>query len=147
MSNVQASLVPTEFVNNVWEDIIPYVEKAAEYSYGRYLVEDILDCLIQYNHHLWIVFDETKIHAMVVTAFKDYPRKRFLDLVFVGGETGSLAWKEPILTLLQHWAFDNDCDGIESSGRLGWGKAFKKDGYKPLWQTYELPVADCGLGE
>jgi hypothetical protein len=68
-----------------------------------------------------------------------------LDMVFCAGDEG-MEWKTPMLKMLQHWAHDNDCERIESSGRIGWSKIFKDDGYKALWQVYELPVADAGLG-
>jgi hypothetical protein len=122
------------------------MNRAAEYTVGRYDVDDIFDSVTQYNHQLWVAFDETKdIKGAVVTAIKQYPRKKYLDLVFIGGDD-AIQWKDPMLKMLQHWAFDNECDGIESSGRMGWGRVFKDDGYKMLWQTYELPIADAGLG-
>ena len=30
-----------------------------------------------------------------------------------------------MLQLLQRWAKDNECDGIEATARLGWSKIFK----------------------
>ena len=146
MTEYKVSLVPTERIPTIWDHVIPYMERAAEYTYGRYTVDDILTALTDYDHTLWIAFvKEDGLKGAVVTMIKQYPRKRYLDLVFIGGDDG-FSWKAPMLKLLQHWAFDNDCDGIESSGRLGWAKAFADDGYKPLWQTFELPSATCGLG-
>ena len=142
---IRAALIPTDRINNVWEQVAPHMERAAEYTYGRYELSDIKDALDNYGHSLWIAFNVRGLKGAVVTAFKQYPKKKYLDLVFIGGDEG-LEWKDPMLTLLQHWAYDNQCDGIESSGRLGWSKIFKDDGYKPLWQTYELPVASAGLG-
>jgi hypothetical protein len=142
---IRAALVSPDQVHIVWDQVVPYMERAAEYTYGRYELSDIKDVIEQYDHNLWIAFDDKGLKGAVVTAFKHYPRKKYLDLVFVGGDEG-LEWKDPMLKILQHWAYDNTCDGIESSGRLGWSKIFKDDGYKPLWQTYELPVADTGLG-
>lgn len=143
---MQVSLVPEDHVRTMWPKVKPHMERAAEYTYGRYDVDDILDSIIQYGHQLWIAFDKTKtVKGAVVTVMKQYPKKKYLDLTFIGGDD-ALTWKEPMLKMLQHWAYDNDCDGIESSGRLGWGRALRNDGYKMLWQTYELPVATSGLG-
>jgi len=142
---MQVSLIPTDHVDRVWPDVRPHMERAAEYTYGRYDVEDIKDSITQYDHHLWIAFDDEGIKGAAVTSFKQYPKKRYLDLVFCGGLSG-MEWKAEMLRILQHWAYDSNCDGIESSGRLGWGKIFQNDGYKPLWQTYELPIATSGLG-
>ena len=142
---MQVTLVPPEHVLSAWPDAKPHLEKAAEYTYGRYDVEDILSVLTDYDHSLWLAYDETGIKGATVTAFKFYPKKKYLDLVFCGGVDG-FDWKAEMLRILQHWGYDNQCDGIEASGRVGWSKIFKGDGYKPLFQTFELPVADTGLG-
>lgn len=143
---MRATLIPEDHVVRMWPRVLPFMERAAEYTYGRYDANDILDSIVQYNHHLWVAFTASgEVKGAVVTVFKQYPKKKCLDLTFVGGDDG-LEWKAPMLRMLQHWARDNECEGIESSGRLGWGRALKDDGYKFLWQTYELPVADTGLG-
>jgi hypothetical protein len=136
---MQVSAVPAEYVKQVWPDVIEYMQGAADYTYGRYDVEDILDSITDYDFTLWIAFKEAGIKGAVVTSFIDYPRKRMLCMQFCGGVELE-QWQAPMLELLQRWAKDNDCDGIESTGRVGWSKVFKSDGYKPLWQTYELPV-------
>lgn len=138
---MQVTLIPTDHITSVWPLVDQYMERAAQYTYGRYTVEDIKDSIVQYDHQLWVAFDDTRaIKGAVVTYIKQYPRKRFLDMVFVGGDDG-MEWKDPMLTILRKWAADNHCDGIESSGRLGWSKIFKRDGYTPLWQSYELPLS------
>ena len=126
---IKVSMVPREHVTNIWDAVTPHLKKAADYTYGRYEVEDILDCLTDYDYTLWIAFDDKEIKGAVVTMISSYPRKK------------------PMLELLQKWAFDTECDGIESIGRPGWAKIFKSDGHKPLWNTYELPVAKTGLGD
>ena len=136
---MQVSAVPAEYVKQVWPDVKEYMQGAADYTYGRYDVEDILDSVTDYDFTLWIAFNEAGIKGAVVTSFIDYPRKRMLCMQFCGG-VDLEQWQAPMLELLQRWAKDNDCDGIESTGRVGWSKVFKSDGYKPLWQTYELPV-------
>ena len=143
---MQVTLIPDQHVYNVWSRMYPYMEKAAEYTHGRYSADDILDSITQYDHQLWAAFEDDKIVGVTVTYFKQYPRKKCLDLVFCAGDEG-MQWKDPMLKMLQHWAYDNDCDSIEATGRLGWAGIFKNDGYKPMWQIFELPVADRGLGE
>ena len=136
---MEVSAVPAEYVKQVWPDIKDYMQGAADYTYGRYDVDDILESITDYDHVLWIAFTEEGIKGAVVTNFSDYPRKRMLCMQFCGGVEVN-TWQGPMLELLQRWSKDNDCDGIESTGRVGWSKVFKSDGYKPLWETYELPV-------
>jgi len=142
---MQVTMVPREFVPNTWPDVRDHLNKAAAYTFGRYEVEDIYDAIMDYDHTLWIAFDETGVKGAVVTSFAHYPKRKYLNMVFCGGE-GLKDWKEPMLKLLQHWAFDNQCDGIESTGRPGWTKVFANDGRKIVWYTYELPAATVGLG-
>jgi len=142
---MQVSLVPLELVPKYWGEVEQHLAKAAEYTHGRYEVEDIFDAIMDYDHHLWIAFDEEGVKGAVVTKFALYPRRKYLDMVFTGGERLA-EWKDPMLKMLQAWAYDSGCDGIESTARPGWAKIFKNDGHMPLWQTFELPAGTAGLG-
>lgn len=145
---MQVSLIPNEHVDSIWPLIGRYMDMAAEYTFGRYTAEDIKDSILNYDHHLWIAFDEgsnNDIKGVVVTNFVQYPRMRCLAMQFTAGEDLK-DWKAPMLELLQKWAFDNGCDKIESSGRPGWPRVLRDDGANVLWHTYELPVADSGFG-
>lgn len=143
---MQVSMVPPEHIHTLWPQIEGYMVEAADYSGGRYEPVDILDALLNNVYTLWVAFtDEGEVKGAVATSFVNYPRKSLLHLTFCGGDEG-MAWKQPMLDMLQRWAYDNRCDGIEANGRLGWSEIFKEDGYKPLWQVFELPAADAGLG-
>jgi hypothetical protein len=142
---MQVSAVPTEYVIPVWPQVQPFMEKAATWTHGRYAAEDILDSLLAGERQLWVAFgDDREVKGAVVTGFNVYPKKKYLDLTFIGGDDG-FSWKEPMLKMLRHWAYDTQCAGIESSARAGWARIFKADGYKYLWQSFELPVASSGL--
>lgn len=142
---IQVTMVPSIYIDQVWPDVLEYLEGAAEYTYGRYEVEDIYDAVKQYNHNLWIAFYGPKIKGAVVTNVLHYPRKSCLSMVFCGGVELS-KWKAPMLKLLQHWAYDQHCENVELTGRPGWAKIFKEDGNQIVWHTSELPIADAGLG-
>jgi hypothetical protein len=140
---MEVSLVPPQLIDGLWPRIFPHLSKASEYTFGRYEPEDILDIVAGGEAHLWVVFDGADIVGITITRFWQYPRKRCLDMLFIGGDDG-FSWKDPMLETLQRWARDNGCDVIESSGRPGFARAFKDDGYKMLWQVYELPVTGLG---
>lgn len=140
---MEVSLVPPQLIDGLWARIFPHLSKASEYTFGRYEPEDILEFVVSGDAHLWVVFDEEAVVGITVTRFWQYPRKKCLDMVFIGGDEG-FSWKDPMLEILQRWARDNGCEAIESSGRVGFARAFKDDGYKMLWQVYELPVTGVG---
>lgn len=139
MSTVNVSLVPTDYVAQVWPAIEKYVAKAVKFTSGKYEPEDVLDLVVRYKYPLWIAFDDADIKGAVITRFIDYPRKKYLFLEFCGGQDG-FSWKEPMLSVLRSWAKDNGCDGIEGAGRDGWQKVFKGDGYVPTLRHFEMPV-------
>jgi hypothetical protein len=142
---MEVSLVPPQLIDGLWPRIFPHLSKASDYTFGRYEPEDILEFVVSGEAHLWVVFDGEDIIGITVTRFWEYPRKKCLDMVFIGGDEG-FSWKDPMLEILQRWARDNGCEVIESSGRPGFARAFKDDGYKMLWQVYELPVTASGIG-
>lgn len=138
---MQVSMVPRNHVESIWPQIEMYMQWAANYTYGRFTADDIKDSITQYDHDLWIAFDEEGIKGAVVTQFAVYPQKTYLDMVFTGGIQLD-KWKDDMLALLKKFARDHDCAGIESAGRPGWVKIFKNDGHKIVFHVYELPVGD-----
>jgi hypothetical protein len=139
MSNFNVSLVPVEYIDEVWPTVEPYVVKALKYASGKYEPEDVRDLVVRYGYPLWVAFDDEGIKGAVITRFVQYPRKKYLFLEFCGGRDG-FSWKAPMLSVLRSWAADNDCDGIEGAGRDGWQKVFEKDGYKPTLRHFEMPL-------
>jgi hypothetical protein len=119
--------------------VVGYVADALAYTYGRYEPEDTLDELLAGTHQLWIAFEDGDINGAVISHILQYPRKRFLGCPIVTGDEFS-TWKAPMLDILQRFAADNDCEGLEATARLGWARVFKDDGYEALWQTFQLPA-------
>ena len=139
---MQVSLVPTEYIELVWPNIQGYMVGAADFTFGRFMAEDIKNDLLtkQGQQQLWIAFEnKDDYYGAVVTEINQYPRMRALVMHFTGG-VKLPKWKKPMLEILQKFARENECDVIESYGRPGWGKVFKKDGYEQKFIFYELPV-------
>lgn len=139
MSEILISVVPEEYVLDVWPKVAEYVENALKYTYGRYELADVLHQILHEGYLLWIAFEGEHIKGAVITHFMYYPRKKFLGCPFVTGEEFD-TWKKPMLETLQRFATDNGCEGLEATARLGWARKFKDDGYEALWQTFQLPA-------
>jgi hypothetical protein len=140
---MMVSLVPPEHVHECWPAVKGFMDKAAEYTYGRYHEEDIYDLVTQRpEYNLWIAFEQGPVyHGAVVTSLTEYPGKRVLAMQFCGGDEIHL-WKDPMLALLRRWAKDTQCDAIEFTGRKGWVKLFANDGNQIQWVTCELPLGE-----
>jgi hypothetical protein len=136
---MEISIVPVEHIESVWPDIEQYMQGAAEYTYGRFTVEDIKQGVLTTPQQLWIAFDDRKIYGAVVTEVSDYPQMKTLIMHFTGGIKLD-EWKDKMLQMLQRFGKDCGCKIIESYGRPGWEKVFKDDGFKSRFVFYELPV-------
>jgi hypothetical protein len=138
---MKASYVPVEHVDTVWPLITEYMQGAADYTYGRFNVEDIRVALHNQPQQLWIAYDDAseEIYGAVVTQILTYPRMSTLVMHFTGGKELP-KWKAPMLELLQKYAKDSGASVIESYGREGWAKVFKNDGFVSRFMFYELPV-------
>jgi hypothetical protein len=136
---IEVSLVPTEYIDTCWSKVERFIDKAAEYTYGRYTTSNIYDLVKDGDYQLWVAFDDGVFKAAVVTSVIAYPQKKMLSMQFCGGEDIH-AWLKPMISLLKRFAKDVGCEGLESTARRGWAKMFKHDGYKANWVTFELPL-------
>jgi len=136
---MEVSMVPPQLINTCWKQVEPFMDKAAKYTYGRFTSDDIYDSVMEHDYQLWVAFDSSVIKGAVVTNVMVYPKRKLLCMSFCGGYDLK-EWKEPMLSLLQRYAKDMGCDGIEATARAGWAKIFQSDGYKQNWVTFELPL-------
>ena len=136
---IEVSMVPAQYIDQCWPKIEGYIQKAAEYTYGRFTAGNIYDLVAEGDYQLWVAFEDDSIKGAVVTNVVTYPQRKLLCMQFCGGE-GLVDWKDPMLALLRRFAKDVGCDGIESTARPGWAKIFKNDGFAAHWITFELPL-------
>lgn len=139
LEKIQISLVPEQFIDDAWARVSGYIATAVYQTDGRYTLDDAYTLVKEHGYLLWVAFGGGEMKGAVITRFAQYPRKKALHIQFLGGAEGR-AWKTSMLEMLQRFARDQDCDCIEASGREGWSRVLKLDGFKPLWHTFEIPV-------
>ena len=99
-----------------------WIELALEYGGGTHLFSDIVTSIVEGKMQLWPAKD-----SCLVTEITVFPRKKVLH-VFLGG--GNL---EEIISMhdsVIQWAKDQGCESLTMTGRHGWSKALKKNGWK-----------------
>tara|TARA_R100001129_G_C5223961_1_gene220510 strand:- start:5 stop:442 length:438 start_codon:yes stop_codon:yes gene_type:complete len=136
MADLQVSLVDPKYINRVWDEVEPILGKSIGSAHGRYEMKDIFKEIVNFQQHLWVVFDGRKIIAALTTSFTDYPKKKVLSGNFLGGER-IMRWRDPMLKTLESWAKDNDCDGLEMTGRDGFEKVLGPYGWTPEYVVFE----------
>lgn len=125
------SYVPPEYLDTVWGTAGAMIRQAAEFNGGRYTVRDAYRGISSGNMQLWVIFDDEdedkKIYGSIVTVITNYPSKKFLTILMVGGSKMHL-WMNPLAEVMEKWARDNECNGVEGYGRIGWKKLLKRFG-------------------
>ena len=112
------SLIPSEQISLVWNQVEEYLKKSAKRSDGRTRVEDIFYDLINNQTQLWIIFDtgNLKINGVQITLFNIYPTgKKMLNLEHTSGKNMQ-DWVEHGIDIMTKFAKANGCEGIEGIG-------------------------------
>jgi len=136
---VNIALVPKKDFIPCFSAIHEYIEKSAKYTYGRFNADDIKQLILTTNKQLWVAYKGVQIYGFVVTEIVTYPQMKTLIMHFTGGVHFD-KWHDDIISTLKRFAKDSGCKLIESQARLGWSKILKKDGYKPRFYFFELPL-------
>ena len=134
------SLIPPNYVHTVWNEVEEHLAPAIARSHGRWDMPSLYESMRAMKQNLWIAFNaENLIEGVGVTEFISYPKKKMLVVQFLGG-TDFNGWVWDMLSQFKSWARDNECDGIEATGRHGFWKWLEQDGFIRAYTTYEREV-------
>lgn len=138
--NLDFTLVQYGNVSYVIPALIQYLEKSEHWSGGRAKIDDIVRFVMNGQMQLWAVFDpqDNRIYGFVITEIKPYPRKTMLVVQYCAGESNHMQYGEDVIfSVLDKFAVDAGCNGIEFFGRPGWEPHVKKRGYTKKTVVYE----------
>lgn len=121
--------VPSSRVNQIWLEVVPWVEKALASGDPDLGSEDVHHALINQNMQLWTARKEGQIKVVVITQIMVNPLTKVGQLLLCAGEEME-EWQEYIL-VLQTWFKTMGCNRMELPGREGWGRAMAKYGFQP----------------
>jgi len=135
---MKVSLVPPGMVSGVIPALLPYLKKSEKWTRGRATVDDILRFVLNGQMQLWIVHEENTIYGHVVTEIKEYPRCKMLTVQYCAGEPSHMQYvDDEIFNLLDRFAKDAGCTGVEFVGRPGWRKQADKYGFEVRSVMYQ----------
>lgn len=138
--NLEISLVPIGNISSAIPGLMPYLAESEVWSRGRSKVDDILRFLLNGQMQLWAIFctEEQKLYGHVITEVKQYPQCKMLVVQYCAGEANHMQYVEDkMYDVLDKFAKDTECAGIELIGRPGWGKHVKKRGYEVQSVMYQ----------
>ena len=130
--NLNVILVPPGQVTFWITRLTKYLRESAQWSHGRCGVDDIVRFVINGQMQCWVVVDnDFEPYGYAVTEIKSYPQNKMLVVQYLAGEANHMQYVEDkMFGLLDKFARDGGCAGIEFFGRPGWIPHAKKYGYK-----------------
>lgn len=135
---MKMTLVPNGHVAQLVPALWPYLATSEEWTGGRATVDDILRFILTGQMQLWIGHEESEIYGHVITEVKTYPRCKMLVVQYCAGEPNHMQYVEDeMYDLLDRFAKDAGCSGIEFVGRPGWRKSAGAHGYTMQSVTYQ----------
>jgi hypothetical protein len=114
--------IPYTSVDEVWKDVLPWIESACKSARGKFEPDDYRLALIARDMQLWTYRDKHGVAAVCVTEIVKYPRKKYCRIV-IGTGRNRKAWQDYRKTI-EEWAVSQGCDGMESFARKGWARIF-----------------------
>ena len=137
---MNVSLVPPEYINDVWDTVKVFLKPAIEVTNGRFMLYDIYGLSQMGRYQLWIAFDDDRqIMGCEVTTVTNYPSKRVLTSLFTGGND-IRSWRNQMIDVITKFAKDQDCEAIEGHGREGWIKLLEPYGVKRGLTMFEKDI-------
>jgi hypothetical protein len=135
MANFKVINIPPQGVDNVWGYAGEQIDRALEGGHGEITEEDVYYQAIQGQKQLWIISnDKYKPVGACITEMADYPRKRVVRILMLGGQ-GLRQWSDDLQAKIEEWAIQIGAKSIEVVGRKGWARYLTRYNYEPAY-TY-----------
>ena len=125
-SSVEVMSVPAEQIEDIWEEVRPFIQKGLDYGPDKWGIDHVKQTLLDKQMQLFVVVQD-RILAALVTEVSQFPKEKTLSVMCLGGENVHL-WIDKLLKILEKWA-DELGATFEVVGRPGWEKIL---GYKRI---------------
>jgi hypothetical protein len=136
------TMVPANYLNNLWPDVRTQLAKATKRSIGRWSLEFLYAAILNGSQQLWVAFDsENNIDGVGTTEILQYPEKKMLAVQFLGGDNFN-SWVWEMLDRFKDFGRDNSCQGIEATARMGFWKWLEQDEFSRSFVVYERSLED-----
>ena len=138
------SLVMPDQLMTIWKDIEKYLNKSSNRSNGRTTTQDVFYECLNSQSSLWIIFDtgNMNITGCLITQINKYPTgKKMLNIDHIGGKNMK-NWINRGIEVMEKWAKDNKCNGLEGVGRQGFWNWIKDKNWKKTAMLVEYNFED-----
>ena len=144
MSGITLFRVPYMYVEDVWDKVAPFLQRAIDVARGKHDINSVYEEIKTGKEHLWIFHnDEDEIVAALTTEFAYYPLRVNLSVSFLGSDDSSFNSKDWVAALepLEEFGKIHGCSALEFTGRRAWARLFKESGFVETFTTVEREIS------
>jgi len=110
--------IPAHVVDDVWDEVRPWITAACKRSRGKFDENDIRIGLLERDDQLWIWRTETS-YAVGVTRIVVHPQMKVCSIRLVTGRN-RVEWEKECIARIESWAKSQGCEAMELQARPGW---------------------------
>jgi hypothetical protein len=136
-SSASLFCVPADALDRVWPLVRPWVKAATDKTDGWWGPDDVRAACERGHAVLWVVLDDSRARAAVVTEIHEGWRQRVGRISVLGGE-GFRHWRH-LIAELEMWAKAQGANRMEIMGR-DWSKVLGRDGYVKTATVVRKPL-------
>ena len=113
--------IPAHLVDEVWDEVRPWIAAACKRSRGKFDENDIRIGLLERDDQLWIWRSPTA-YAVGITRILPYPKQKVCTIRIVTGRNRK-EWEKECIAQMEQWAKAQGCAAMELQARPGWESA------------------------
>ena len=134
--------IPQHEVISAWPHVLPYIDRVIETSNGDFTTEYVLGRIIDGDYQLWVGSDDDgNVDYVGITRneYFDASEKMVVLVMWLAGDDMH-KWIDTAVAELESWAIDAGADELRITGRPGWERIFKKDGFTKTHTVLAKPL-------
>lgn len=143
MSDLVFFRVPYAYVDDVWDRVSPFLQRAVNVARGKHDINSVYKEIKQGKEHLWLFHNKNdEIVAALTTEFAYYPLRVNLSVSFLGSDDSSFTHQDWVNALdpLEEFGKIHGCSALEFTGRRAWARLFKDSGFVETFTTVEREI-------
>ena len=119
--------ISTRDLDFYWHFVSEYIERALEHA-DWVSLESIQSDIENHTRQLWVIKDNGRYIAAVVTRIHEYPEIKIGEISLAGGEFHT-RW-DHFVDVIGEWFKGHGCAEMSIIGRAGWERLYRKRGFK-----------------
>jgi hypothetical protein len=122
--------VPAGMAYAAWPEVAPLLAPAIEMSEGRHTVATTLSRVSTGHMTCLVALSAARPIMGCIIQVALYPAEKWLQIPFCGGSRMG-EWLPQLMDTIDAFAYNEQCVGVEISGRRGWVRVLAPYGYVP----------------